>query len=178
MKALTKTELDRLLDYLLVTDNVMYAACLSGFRHGMRVSEICDLRRSDIDMLAGTIQVRHLKGSNTVLQALGQDEQAALKITLDRFPTSPYAFANTRGAPFDRDSFYYRFHKACLAVGIPKDKAHPHSLRHALGFRLAEANVSLPIIQAALGHRSPASTFCYANPSADTVNRVMREVIG
>ena len=178
MKALTQTELNRLFVYLRKTDIVMFSACQTGFFHGCRVSEICGLLRKDIDMGAGTIQIRHLKGSNTVVQSIMSDEKSALVYCLARFPASPHVYSDALGRPFNRQSFYYRFHKACLAVEIPKDKAHPHSLRHSLGFRLAEANVSLPIIQAALGHRSPASTFCYANPSADTVNRVMREVIG
>jgi integrase len=46
-----------------------YAAFLVGFSHGMRVSEIADLRLSDLRMSANQIQVRRLKGNEGTLQS-------------------------------------------------------------------------------------------------------------
>ena len=180
MKALTTDELDRLLNYLRMVSVVLYAACRIGFSQGMRVSEIVGLLRPDIDFTAGTITVRRLKGSLTTTWPIGDDRDALVSaLAYSPIPgfTSPYAFVNEDGEPFTRHSFLYRFKKACLAAGIPKDKAHCHSLKHACGFALAEANVSLPILQAYLGHKSMQSTAIYTRPRPETVAALVGKVL-
>jgi integrase len=49
------------------------------YRHGLRVSEACDLRWDDIDLTARTINIRRLKGSRDSTHYLERDELAGLK---------------------------------------------------------------------------------------------------
>ncbi|MGB9263718.1 MAG: tyrosine-type recombinase/integrase, partial [Pseudolabrys sp.] len=49
------------------------------YRHGLRVSEACDLRWDDIDLAKRTVQVRRLKGSTDSVHYLERDELAGLK---------------------------------------------------------------------------------------------------
>jgi len=69
------------------------------YRHGLRVSEACDLRWDDIDLAARTIVIRRLKGSRDSTHYLERDELAGLR----RLPRqSAYVFVNERGQPFGR----------------------------------------------------------------------------
>jgi integrase len=62
---------------------------LMAFRHGLRVSELCDLQWLAIDFKAGTVQVRRGKGSKDSTRYLEGDESRPLK-TLHKASESPY----------------------------------------------------------------------------------------
>ena len=69
------------------------------YRHGLRVSEACDLRWDDIDLAARTVVIGRLKGSRDSTHYLERDELAGLR----RLPRqSAYVFVNERGQPFGR----------------------------------------------------------------------------
>lgn len=163
MKALTTQEIDKLLAD--VSDARLHAAILLGFRHGMRASEICGLRWADVDLAAGSIIVRRLKNSITTTQPLAAPEIAALSQLEGRgasewvFP-SQRACAGGKARHLSRITFYRLFKAACRQSGIA-DKS-PHGLKHALAYAMVDANISLPIIQRALGHKSISSTAVYA----------------
>ena len=66
------------------------------YRHGLRVSEACDLRWDDIDLASRTIVIRRLKGSRDSTHYLERDELGGLR----RLPNkSAYVFVNERGHP-------------------------------------------------------------------------------
>jgi integrase len=75
-------------------------------RHGLRVSEACDLRWDDIDLPKSTIIVRRLKGSTDSVHYLEKDEHKALgdlwRANAKKGIKSPYVFVNERGQPFGR----------------------------------------------------------------------------
>src|SRR5215469_16626851 len=71
------------------------------YRHGLRVSEACDLRWDDIDLPKRTITICRLKGSTDSVHYLERDELAGLK-RLQREPKAAYVFVNERGQPFGR----------------------------------------------------------------------------
>src|SRR5262249_50715918 len=73
------------------------------YRHGLRVSEACDLRWDDIDLARRTIVVRRLKGSIDSTHYLERDELAGLKrLQREQEPKAAYVFINERGGPFGR----------------------------------------------------------------------------
>jgi type 1 fimbriae regulatory protein FimB/type 1 fimbriae regulatory protein FimE len=76
------------------------------YRHGLRVSEACDLRWDDVDLTKRTIIVRRLKGSNDSTHYLERDELAGLRSLQRSYAAngiSPaYVFVNERGQPFGR----------------------------------------------------------------------------
>lgn len=175
MKALTQEELNRLLNS--ITDARLRCMVLLGFRHGMRASELCGLKRADIDLLNGSITVRRLKGSITTVQPLGSDEKELLAHTLSTSLRSPYAFVMRSGRPIHRGTFWRQFKAACLAAGIPTDKSHPHSLKHGLGRALVAANVNLAVVKRALGHRSINSTAIYTEIDDDTAGQIVQQAL-
>lgn len=76
------------------------------YRHGLRVSEACDLRWDDIDLPKRTLIVRRLKGSTDSTHYLERDEVNGLKL-LQRPQQAAglkcaYVLVNERGQPFGR----------------------------------------------------------------------------
>jgi len=73
---------------------------------------------------------------------------------------SPYVLASKRGGPITDSNFRKIIARLGVAakIGFP---VHPHMLRHACGFALANAGHDTRSIQAYLGHRSIASTVIY-----------------
>jgi integrase len=76
------------------------------YRHGLRVSEACDLRWDDLDLPKRTIRIRRLKGSQDSSHYLERDEVAGLKALQRLYAAqgsgSSYVFVNERGQPFNR----------------------------------------------------------------------------
>jgi integrase len=133
---------------------------LIAFRHGLRSSELCGLQWSDVEFETGTLHLRRAKGGTTATHPLLGDELRALR-SLRRDAKSPFIFASERGAPFTVSGFAKLVERAGIEAKMPF-KAHPHMLRHATGYALANRGVDTRSLQAYLGHRSIQSTVRYA----------------
>jgi site-specific recombinase XerD len=73
---------------------------------------------------------------------------------------SPFVFVSERGSPFTTAGFARMIERAASAAGLEL-KAHPHMLRHACGYALANKGHDTRAIQGWLGHRSITSTAVY-----------------
>jgi type 1 fimbriae regulatory protein FimB/type 1 fimbriae regulatory protein FimE len=133
---------------------------LIAFRHGLRVSELCELQWSSIEFQTGTMHVRRAKGGQEATHPLLGDELRALR-ELKRQSASPFAFASERGGPFTPSGFAKLLARAGNEAKIGF-KVHPHMLRHACGYALANKGIDTRTLQAYLGHRSINSTTRYA----------------
>lgn len=145
---------------------------LMAFRHGLRVSELCDLRWADIDFKAGTLHVRRLKGSNDSTQFLESDETRPLQV-FKKVSESPYVFTSERGGPVSTAGFRKQFARwgQKAETGFP---VHPHMLRHACGFALANRGMDTRSLQAYLGHASIAHTVRYTEMSPSRFRGIWR----
>jgi site-specific recombinase XerD len=74
--------------------------------------------------------------------------------------TSPFVFVSERGAPFSTAGFARMLERAADTAGV-EIKVHPHMLRHACGFKLANDGVDTRALQAYLGHRNIQHTVRY-----------------
>jgi site-specific recombinase XerD len=81
-------------------------------------------------------------------------------------PPSPFVFTSERGAPFSTAGFAKLIERAGEAAGFAF-KAHPHMLRHACGFALANAGHDTRSPQAYLGHRNIQHTVRYTELAPD-----------
>jgi integrase len=133
---------------------------LIGFRHGLRVSELCGLQWSSIAFETATMHVRRAKGGQEATHPLLGDELRALR-ELRRQSASPFVFASERGGPFTPSGFAKFLARAGDEAKIGF-KVHPHMLRHACGYALANKGIDTRTLQAYLGHRSINSTTRYA----------------
>lgn len=129
------------------------------FRHGLRASELCGLQWSDIEFETGTLHLRRAKGGTTATHPLLGDELRALR-ALKRGAKSPFVFVSERGAPFSTAGFAKLVERAGVEAKLPF-AIHPHMLRHACGYALANRGTDTRTLQAYLGHRSIQSTVRY-----------------
>jgi type 1 fimbriae regulatory protein FimB len=140
------------------------------YRHGLRVSEACDLRWDDIDLAARTIVVRRLKGSRDSTHYLERDELWGLR----RLPKqSAYVFVNERGDPFKRERIATMIQRAGAATNIPF-AVHVHMLRHSCGYALANKGMDTRRLQHYLGHASITNTVRYSAMSPEPFRDIWR----
>lgn len=137
-------------------DAAMILVC---FRHGLRASELVALQWSDVEFETGELHVRRAKGGQVGTHPLKGDELRALRL-LRRDAQSPFIFVSERGAPFSVSGLQKLVERAGIAAKLPF-KVHPHMLRHACGFVLANKGTDTRTLQAYLGHRSIQSTVRY-----------------
>jgi type 1 fimbriae regulatory protein FimB/type 1 fimbriae regulatory protein FimE len=147
------------------------------YRHGLRVSEACDLRWDDIDLLKRTIIVRRLKGSTDSVHYLERDELNGLKL-LHRQQQADgikgaYVFINERGQPFGRMGIGRMIERAGEAAGLPFP-VHVHMLRHSTGYALAARGMDTRRLQHYLGHASITNTVRYTAMSPEPFKDIWR----
>lgn len=130
------------------------------YRHGLRVSELCDLRWEQIDFQNAALHVRRMKRGLPSTHPLAGKELRALR-KLKAGNSSPFVFVSERGAPFTSAGFARMLERAKDKAGL-EIKVHPHMLRHACGFKLANDGVDTRSLQAYLGHANIQHTVRYA----------------
>ena len=143
---------------------------LIAYRHGLRASEVCDLKLAHVNLKNRQISIRRLKGSLPTMQPIerhrGQpllDELRALTTWLRerREDGSEFLFLSRKGGRLGRSQFF-RIFKACAEeAGLPAKKCHPHALKHSLATHLISENVNLAWVKQCLGHRAIGSTMKY-----------------
>src|SRR5450631_1351194 len=151
-----------------------WAMILLAYRHGLRASEVCGIKLADLDLKAGSISVRRLKGSLHTVQPIYQhrgqpllDETAALRTWMRKRHAdgSDYLFTSQKGGKLSRIQFFRVFQTVAELAGLSAEKRHPHVLKHSLASHLVAGNVNLALIRQALGHRSINSTMQYVGTS-------------
>ncbi|HWN98698.1 MAG TPA: tyrosine-type recombinase/integrase [Blastocatellia bacterium] len=156
-----------------------YAMMLLSYRHGLRVSELIDIRIADIDLATSRLFVKRLKGSLSTSQPIEGDELRAIRAWLrersldeDAAAHSPLLFLSERG-PFTRQAVNYLVSQISKRAGLPF-KTHPHMLRHSCGFYLANKGLDTRLIQDYLGHRSVQHTSKYTRTAASRFEGLWR----
>lgn len=147
-----------------------YCLLLMSFIHGFRVSEVRKLLVSDLSMNEGSLRINRLKQGFSTIHPLLEEEIRAIqcwRAVRSRMPggDSDWLFLSRLGRPLTRQRVYQIIRKLGdkARIGVP---SHPHMLRHACGFALANRGVDTRLIQDYLGHRNIRHTVCYtaSNP--------------
>ncbi len=133
---------------------------LLAFRHALRVSELVSLRWSQVDFRNGILHVTRLKNGIPSTHPLHGPELRALRKLSRDYPEAPYVFVSERGGPLTVDSVQKIVRRAGEKAGLPFP-VHPHQLRHACGYHLANQGIDTRAIQLYLGHKSITHTARY-----------------
>ena len=137
---------------------------LIAFRHGLRASEIAGLEWSQVEWGRNpTLHVRRAKKGTPAAHPIPGDEMRALR-ELKRSANSTFVFVSERDAPFTTAGFA----KMITRLGVEanfKFGVHPHMLRHACGFALANKGHDTRALQAYLGHKNIQHTVQYTELS-------------
>ena len=142
------------------------AAILLAFSHGLRVSELVALTWSQIDFADGVIHVKRLKNGRPSTQPMRAAETRALRQLRRDWPDGQFLFQTERGGPWTSAGFRKTLRRIGEAAGFSW-LVHPHQLRHATGYALANQGTDTRTLQQYLGHRDIAHTVRYAELAAD-----------
>ncbi|EGT0627989.1 tyrosine-type recombinase/integrase [Citrobacter freundii] len=147
-----------------------YCMISMAFWHGLRVSELVSLRLEDYDPLSQRLHIRRLKGGFNTTHPLHPDSGNALQCWLQErqcWPgrDQPWLFLSRQGGKLSRQRFYQLLRTYGLAAQLPLP-IHPHMLRHACGYALAERGNDTRLIQDYLGHRNIRHTVLYTASNA------------
>ena len=142
-----------------------FTMLLVGYRHGLRASELVDLRWDQVDWRTATLHVRRVKQGTPATHPIRGDELRALRrLQREQDPKSPFVFTSERGAPFSTGGFAKLVERLGEAARLGF-KAHPHMLRHACGYALASKGHDTRALQAYLGHKNIQHTVRYTELS-------------
>ena len=171
-KHLVSAEVEKLIAATKGTRNEARDRCflLLMFRHGLRVSEACGLVLSQVDTESRVLHVARLKKGLSTTHPLHADEIRAVTAWLANRgkmkPDTEAFFVSGRRGPLSRKTAWLTIRNYGERAGLPLP-VHPHMLRHACGFALADQGADTRLIQDYLGHRNIQHTVMYTatNPA-------------
>ena len=139
---------------------------LVAFRHGLRVVELCALTWDQIDFSTGMMHVNRVKNGMSSVQQIGGEEMRALRALKREDGSSRFVFMTERGAPMTPAGFRKFLARLAVAAKFPFS-VHPHMLRHACGYKLANDGRDTRALQHYLGHKNIMHTVRYTELSPE-----------
>jgi len=167
---LSMNEVNRLLGAL---SNLKHKAILAVlYSTGMRISELCNLRLTDIDSERMVVTIRMGKGARDRSVPLSDVLLYMLRQYARLYKPVNYLFTGQYGGPYSAESVRSFIGRAALAAGIRKHVT-PHTLRHTFATHHIEAGTNLRYVQDFMGHRSPKTTMTYTHINSDAARKIM-----
>jgi integrase len=166
---LTVKEVDRLIDAARERGRYGHrdaTMILVAYRHGLRAAELCALRWEQIDLGKGLLHVRRIKNGTPSVHPIGGPEIRALRRLKREQPESRYVFLTERLGPMTTAGFRKLIVRVSGEAKFPFP-VHPHMLRHACGFKLANDGQDTRALQHYLGHKNIQHTVRYTELSPE-----------
>lgn len=148
-----------------------YCMIYMAYIHGLRASELTGLKLSDYDPLSRKLRIKRLKGGFHTIHPVIEEEHRLLQRWLaerTRYVQEdvPWLFTTRTGQRISRQRIYTLVRQYGAAAQLPV-RVHPHMLRHACGYSLAERGNDTRLIQDYLGHRNIRHTVVYTASNAE-----------
>ncbi len=180
-KYLTASEVSLMIEQAASSSFPERNACLIylGFIHGFRVSELCHLRLADLSLSERSVYIRRMKNGFSTIHPVIPAELRMLRAWLRVRRTLPAAdcewlFISRQGKALSRQRIWQIMQMLGKKAGIPVS-THPHMLRHACGFALADRGIDTRLIQDYLGHRNIRHTVRYTASNAERFLNIWSE---
>lgn len=172
---LTKKETTRFFEAIEKSNNKFRLRDLTAFSIiylcGLRASELKLIKLSDLNKETGDIYIRRLKGSNSnTLNLYKFWRKKLIKDYLKEYSGKElyqingdydYLFKGKNWKPLDLEALRYLMKEYWNLAGLPKEKQHPHILKHSIAVHLAESRIDLKELQYYLGHKNVNNTTIY-----------------
>lgn len=182
---LSEDEVDKLLDAPnLETDTGIRDKAMleTMYSSGLRVSELLNLEKGQVNLTKGVITVFG-KGAKERKIPISEYAISFIKKYIvevrnpSGFKTSKYLFLNRKGEPISRIYFFNQVKKYSQQVGITINVS-PHTLRHSFATHLLNHGAQLRVVQGMLGHTNIATTQIYTHVSSEKLkedyDKIMR----
>ncbi|HCQ6744628.1 TPA: tyrosine-type recombinase/integrase, partial [Escherichia coli] len=146
------------------------------FIHGFRVSEVCALRLTDVSLQDRCLHIKRMKNGFSTIHPIQSDEVRILKAWLKVRSSLPGAesqwlFVSRQGGGLTRQRVWQVIKRLGEQAGI-EVHSHPHMLRHACGFALADRGMDTRLIQDYLGHRNIRHTVIYTASNVERFRNI------
>ena len=164
---LSKDEVARIFSMI---DNLKHKTLLiTIYSSGLRISELLNLKVSDIDSSRMVMYVHNGKGRKDRLTPLSVKLLELLRAYYKKYRPDTYLFEGYKsGMQYSSTSVRKILKRAVKKTGIKK-RVTPHTLRHSYATHLLESGIDLRYIQVLLGHSSPATTQIYTHVSTGRI---------
>jgi integrase/recombinase XerD len=151
------------------------------YSSGLRVSELVDLRLSNVYVDLGFLRVTG-KGNKERLVPVGRDALKFLQIYLEQIRVhlqikkghEDMVFLNRRGAALTRVMVFTIIKDLAKKVGLDK-QISPHTFRHSFATHLIEGGADLRAVQEMLGHESITTTEIYTHLDRDYLKQIIQD---
>jgi type 1 fimbriae regulatory protein FimB/type 1 fimbriae regulatory protein FimE len=166
---LTQREVERLMDCARKHGRYGHrdaTMILVAYRHSLRASEVCDLQWQQIDLSEGRLHVHRVKNGIPSVHPIRGDEVRALRKLRRDYPRDAHVFISERRGPISPIGFHRLVQRLGKAANMPFP-IHPHMLRHACGFKLANDGHDTRALQHYLGHKNIQHTVRYTDMAPD-----------
>lgn len=147
---------------------------LVAYRHGLRAGELGRLRWDQVDLEERVLHVTRLKNGRPSTHPIPRVEADAVERLRRESPPSPFVFLNRSGGPMTRYNVHEVVARAGRLAGLPFS-THPHMLRHACGYKLANDGHDTRAIQAYLGHQDINHTVRYTELTPERFKHFWRD---
>ncbi|AIU70834.1 recombinase XerC [Thermococcus eurythermalis] len=175
-KALTREEVKRLLSVIPPTRKRDRLIVLLLYGAGLRVSELCNLKKGDIDLDRGIIVVRGGKGAKDRVVPIPEFLAKEIRSYLEtRSDSSEYLLVEERRKNKDRLSpktVWYLLRKYGEKAGV---EVTPHKLRHSFATHMLERGVDIRAIQELLGHSNLSTTQIYTKVTVEHLKKAQEK---
>lgn len=162
------------LDYLIVLRDIAVLELL--FATGMRVSELCTLKKNSINLETGVVIIKGKGSKERIIQVCNPEALKSLKEYydkhIDQLIDFEYFFINRLGKRLSEQSVRYLIKRYTNLASIPK-KITPHTFRHTFATLLLEEDVDIKYIQHFLGHSSIATTQIYTHVNSAKQQQIL-----
>ena len=177
-ESMSEAEVDKLLNSPDVSNKIENrdkAMIEMLYATGMRISELVNLKMTDVDMKRCVVKVFG-KGSKERLVPFGETALDSLKSYLNdrEQSSSKEIFLSNRGKKMTRVAFWQRV-KVYLIRENLKNSISPHTLRHAFATHLLNRGADLRSVQLLLGHSDLSTTQIYTHIAKQRLSDVLKK---
>ena len=168
-KVIHPKDLKKLFD---VTTNLKHNTMLKlSYGMGLRVSEIINIKITDIDSKMMRVFIERAKGKKDRYANLPESILEQLRVYFKQYKPSEYLFEGQYGGQYSARSAQQIFKNALAKANINKDVSF-HSLRHSFATHLLENGTDIRFIQELLGHKDIKTTLLYTHVSDNSTRKI------
>lgn len=146
------------------------------FATGLRVSELCSIKRTDLNLHQGNVRIYGKGSKERMIQITNPSVISALEHYLaifhDQLAQSDYFFINRLGQRLSEQSVRHMINHYAKLAGVP-EHITPHMFRHTFATMLLEEDVDIRYIQQILGHSSIVTTQIYTHVTSNKQKEIL-----
>ncbi len=132
------------------------------YRHALRAKELVRLKWSQVDLQSSTLHVQRLKNGINTVHPISINAMRSLRQIKKKYTANHFVFVSERQTPMTVSNFRKMVIRAGREASLSLS-VHPHMLRHATGYKLANDGHDTRTIQVYMGHRNIQHTTIYTD---------------